>query len=494
MTQIVPPRNRQTIRHILMDRRGAVAAALVVTAAAMLGMAALATEGGVWLLARRNAQNAADAAAYGGMQVLAMRPPLRTIEQAEGAATEIATLNGFTANAGTTVVAQAGMWSGTTFTAGGATPNAMRVEITQNQTSILGRLISAAVPQVWGGAVASQILTAPVCTLSIPPPGFPRSSQVSGTTNITGSTGVNAPNCVIASNGEDRPGRDSISVGEVQTGTMSAAMLYAAGSCDRCDQVSPALLPNGYRDNYPPLLNPYRDLDDRSLNPMTDLVCADPVYRDAAGVAMPRIRQGQRLLPPTGWTTVEPAGRTSSILGDPIPAICEDISPGVNQSVVFNPGATYYFNGQDLTMSVDTASITGRGVTLVFTGDSANNVGTIKVTGGTVDLVAPSVGTPPIYEGVVIYRDVLAAPANGDMIQLTGNAGSTIFGGIYAPTTEVQVQGNTNNNPPPGAGSGGCTAIVAGAITFTGASTININACDVTGTDYARVFSTILVQ
>jgi hypothetical protein len=480
-----------------MDRRGAVAAALVVTAAAMLGMAALATEGGVWLLARRNAQNAADAAAYGGMQVLAMRPPLRTIVQAEGAATEIAGLNGFTANAGTTVVAQAGMWSGNTFTAGGTTPNAMRVEITQNQTSILGRLISAAVPQVWGGAVASQILTAPVCTLSIPPPGG-RTSQVSGTTNITGSTGVNAPNCVIASNGEDRPGRDSLSVGQVQTGTMSAALLYAAGSCDRCDQVSPALVPNGYRDNQPPLLNPYQDLDSRSLNPMTSLVCANPVYRDAAGAIMPRVpRNSGRNSPtdpPTGWTTVEPAGRTALTPSNAIPAICEDISPGGNQSVVFNPDATYYFNGQDLTMSVDTASITGRGVTLVFTGDSANNVGTIKVTGGTVDLVAPSVGTPSIYDGVVIYRDVLATPANSDMIQLTGNAGSTIFGGIYAPTTEVQVQGNTNNNPPPGAGSGGCTAIVAGAITFTGASTININACGVTGTEIARVFSTILVQ
>jgi hypothetical protein len=279
---------------------------------------------------------------------------------------------------------------------------------------------------------------------------------------------------------------------------MSAALLYAAGSCDRCDEVPAARLPNGYRDNHPPLLNPYQDLDSRALNPMTSLVCADPVYRDALGAIMPRVpRSSGRNSPtdpPTGWTTVEPAGRTALTPSGEIPAICEDISPGVNQRVVFNPGATYYFNGQDLTMSVDTASITGRGVTLVFTGDSANNVGTIKVTGGTVDLVAPSVGIPSIYDGVVIYRDVLATPANSDMIQLTGNAGSTIFGGIYAPTTEVQVQGNTNNNPPPGAGSGGCTAIVAGAITFTGASTININACGVTGTEIARVFSTILVQ
>lgn len=51
-------------RHVAPSRRrGAVAAVIAVGAVALLGMAALATEAGIWIMARRNSQNVADAAA-----------------------------------------------------------------------------------------------------------------------------------------------------------------------------------------------------------------------------------------------------------------------------------------------------------------------------------------------------------------------------------------------------------------------------------------------
>ncbi len=460
----------------------------------MLGIAALATESGVWLLARRNAQNAADAAAYGGTLVLAQRPPLRTVAMAEGAARETVTLNGFTAGTGTTVTAAAGTWNpaARTFTAGGTLPNAMRVDITQNQRGGFARLISTTAPQAWGGATAALVDAGVACTLSIPPPGG-STSQVNGTTLITGSASLTAPDCVIVSNaGALR----SVDIGTNAAGSLRAAQIRASGECENCDAIPRDQLPGGVLDYHPPATNPYTALDDRAANPMSGLVCTNPVYRDAAGVILPRVQRGNRSLPPSGWVTVQPVPRTSATPAGVIPAICEDISPGNGQRVHFAPG-TNYFDGQSLQMSSPGASVTGTGVTLVLTGSTAGDVGNIQLSGGTFTLIAPTAGSgvPGVYDGVVIYRDVLGEVSNSanDAIRIEGNTTSTLFGGVYAPTSEIQISGNTNTNPPAGA-SGGCTAYVGGRITFTGNSTIDITACPLTGTNVPVIQNVVLVQ
>lgn len=58
---------RSSMLAALRDRRGAVAAAFVVGSTAVLGMVALATEGGVWYAARRNARTAAEMGAFAAM-------------------------------------------------------------------------------------------------------------------------------------------------------------------------------------------------------------------------------------------------------------------------------------------------------------------------------------------------------------------------------------------------------------------------------------------
>lgn len=66
---------------------------VAIAASSLVRMAAFATDAGTWYLARRNAQNVADAAALGAVRVLA---DSRTGGNAATAGQTFAGLNGFT--------------------------------------------------------------------------------------------------------------------------------------------------------------------------------------------------------------------------------------------------------------------------------------------------------------------------------------------------------------------------------------------------------------
>ena len=494
------PRGRTALT-ALRSRSGAIGVAFAVGATTLLGMGALASEEGLWLRVRRNAQNAADAAAYAGALTLSRSGS----SAVDGVATDVATRNGFTHNvANSTVTVAVETW-GTN-----STPNAVRVNIWQTQSTGLARLINTAQPVAWGGAVAVLQPGGNACTLSIPFQG--RSNlppQVDGSTYIGGSVDINAPNCIIASN---LTGRKSIEIGGNNAAAwLDAAALRASGQCYRCADVPPNQIPGGYASNAAETPNPYAALDDRTTNPMPTFTCQRPVYRNASGA----IVNWRGNNPPNNndWTTVSlPVNTTNA---NPAVAVCDmtvDI-PGNNagtQSMNLAPG-TYYFNRANLTASA-ASTITcsscdvsrGLGVTMVFTDTITNNVanaspGYIRLTGGTFNLNAPGTGqgVPSVYDGVLIYRDPIGGPANAasSNIRIEGNASSTIFGGIYAPSSEVQISGSSLSNPPTGSGyATGCTAFVAGKITFTGNASIDIRACDLFGTKIARTFVVRLVQ
>lgn len=483
----------------LRSRSGAIGVAFAVGATTLLGMGALASEAGIWLRVRRNAQNAADAAAYAGTLTLSRSGS----SAVEAVVRDVVTLNGFTDTVASSTVTVAVETWGTN-----STPNAVRVNIWQTQTTRLARLINIAQPVAWGGAVAVLQPGGNACTLSIPFGANPP-QQVDGSTYIGGSSDINAPDCIIASN---LTGRKSIEIGGNNAASwLDAAALRASGQCYRCADVPSAQIPGGYASNAAETPNPYAALDDRSTNPIPSFTCQRPVYRNAAG----NVVNWRGNNPPNtnDWTTASlPVNTTNA---NPALAVCDMTVniPGNNagtQSMDLAPG-TYYFNRANLTASAasrltcSTCDVSrGLGVTMVFTDRITNNAanaspGYIQLNGGTFNLNAPGTGNgvPAIYDGVLIYRDPIGGPANAahNNIRIEGNASSTIFGGIYAPASEVQISGNSLSNPPSGSGyASGCTAFVAGKITFTGNSTIDIRACDLYGTKIARTYVVRLVQ
>lgn len=493
---------------VLRSRRGAIAVAFAVAASTLLGMSALATEAGVWLVARRNAQNAADASAYAGLVSL----NLWGNSSAISAARQVATRNGFTsttnfsASGDNRVTVQTGLWLNSTFTSptpSGSIPNAVRVDVEQVQFTGLAQLISRTVPVAWGGALAVLEVGGPACTLSIPPPST--TSQVAGRTNIAGSTTVNAPNCIIASNAL---GSRSINVQGSAVSSTTAAALRASGQCYNCEDVPSGSLPGGYVSGAVETPNPYKMVDRWDDMPTfgngsNNFPCVDPLYRNSSGGREQSQAQAASIYlaayNPTRSDSVtytrNNSSRTYNISQSTYAATCTNISVGANQTLVLKPG-TYFFNDSSLSMSASSAAITcdgctagGAGVTLVFTGSNSNSVGNIQITGGNFTLIAPgtaSTAQPAIFEGLVIYRDDLARVNNSanDTMILTGNSSSTLFGAIYSPTAEVRMIGTTGMNQTT---AGNCIAVVAAEITFSGNSGANIDACESNGTRVARV-------
>lgn len=493
-----------------LGKRGAIGVGFAVGATALLGMGALATEAGIWLAVRRNAQDAADAAAYAGT----VRLSLSGASDAADAANQVVRRNGFTHTgtltaAGDTRVqvdigfvqpaAQTGGAVGAFVTPApsGNSPNAVRVQIWQVQRIGLAQLISRTAPVAWGGAVATIEEGGPACTLSIPPAD--PAPQVEGRTNIAGSTTVTAPNCLIASN---FTGRKSINIQGAAADNVTAAGLRASGQCYNCEDVPSGNLGGGYVSGAPVTPNPYAYLDQWSMPSFNNSQCVDPIYLDAAGQPTTRNKAATILLTARNdyrTNTYTAGGRTYTISRNTNVATCTDID--FNSGTLRLQPGTYFFNNASLTMN-SSARITcdgctpgGAGVTLVFTGNNANNVGTFRAEGGEFTLIAPgqNSGSPPIFDGTVIYRDDLGATGNAPRfnMKITGNPSSTLFGAIYAPSAGVEMLGTSGMNQTT---AGNCIAIVAAEITFSGNSAANIDACESNGTKVARVRYVRLVQ
>lgn len=495
-----------------LGKRGAIGVAFAVGSTALLGMGALATEAGIWLTVRRNAQNAADAAAYAG----ATRLSLNGASAATAAAGQVVGLNGFTHNTATpsavgdtrvlvevgfvTPAAQPGGAVGN-FVApapNGSSPNAVRVQVWQVQRIGFAQLISRTAPVAWGGAVAMIEDGGPACTLSIPPPNPPGNGNVAGQTEIGGSTSVQAPNCVIASN---HRGRKSINIFGVSGSEVTVAGLRASGQCYNCNNVNAG----GYTSGAPQTPDPYAYLRDTQMPTFTGGQCASPTYLNANGTTANNQGNAAIILLTAYRTsgdniytarngTNHTISRTSNV------ATCNtniDLKNG--QTLVLQPG-TYFFNDSSIDMRGGNIICDGcragqEGVTLVFTGSNPNKVGTLRIEGGNFELIAPGPGYahPPHFEGVVIYQDSIAATQNNTNkgFKITGNPSSTVFGGIYVPNNAFEMYGTSGMNQTT---AGNCVAVVAAHITFSGNSSANIDACEANGTKVARVRYVRLVQ
>src|SRR5690606_31782770 len=104
LRDVVRGQSRRIARHLWpADRRGAVSLIFAAAATAFFGFAALATEAGGWYLVRRNAQNAADAAARAGAVALALATPATRAARIAAAGNQLAAQNGFAEDAQTTI-------------------------------------------------------------------------------------------------------------------------------------------------------------------------------------------------------------------------------------------------------------------------------------------------------------------------------------------------------------------------------------------------------
>jgi len=151
------------------------------------------------------------------------------------------------------------------------------------------------------------------------------------------------------------------------------------------------------------------------------------------------------------------------------------VNGGAN--LTLNPGI-YYIDGGKLSINGG-ASVTGNGVTLVFTSKNRNGYATSTISGGAiVNLTPPKLGPTA---GIVMFGD-RGMPVGADF-KLEGGASQYLGGAIYLPNAAVGFAGGSGT-------SASCTQLIGNTVTFTGNSKFLLD-CRYSGT---KPFSAVVVR
>jgi Flp pilus assembly protein TadG len=141
---------------------------------------------------------------------------------------------------------------------------------------------------------------------------------------------------------------------------------------------------------------------------------------------------------------------------------CNGIGVNAGAVLTLNPG-TYYIDRGSFSVNGG-GTVSGAGVTLIFTSSTGNNWATLSINGNAiVNLTATGSGPTA---GLVVFGD-RNMPV-GTAFKLNGGSSQVFGGAIYLPTGAISYSGGAST-------SSSCTQIIGDTVTFTGNSKIAIN-------------------
>ena len=110
------------------------------------------------------------------------------------------------------------------------------------------------------------------------------------------------------------------------------------------------------------------------------------------------------------------------------------------------------------------ATMTGSGVTIIFTSSTGSNYASATINGGaTLAITAPTTGPTA---GIAIFGD--RSMPTSTTFKFNGGAGQIIGGALYVPKGTLEYAGGNNANT-------NCTQVIADTVTFVGNSQLAIN-------------------
>jgi Flp pilus assembly protein TadG len=264
-------------------------------------------------------------------------------------------------------------------------------------------------------AVQATVVTASDglgCVLALNP-------LVSGAATAQGSTTVTLNGCSLYDNSSNAT---ALTVGG--SATVAADFVGVVGGVGSSSGITAV---NGIRTGISPVADPYADV---SFSPYAD--CDEQNFTAKSTV------------------TANPG------------VYCGGISINANAALTLNPGV-YYLDGGGLSVNGG-ATLTGTGVTLVFTSKLRKDWATATINGNaTVNLTPPTWGRTA---GIVVFAD-RRIPA-GTSFKFNGGATQYLGGAIYVPTGAVTFAGGANT-------STSCTQIIGDTVTFVGNSNLAID-------------------
>jgi len=401
----------QFLRRFRRDQSGSYLVVAGLAMPVLVGTAALGTEGGLWYVRHRAIQNAADSAAISAA----------TAYYVQGNATGLATQ-------GQAVAAGYGYVDGTSGVvvavnrppASGphvATPRAVEVVIQVPQARLLSTLWSADPLTIAARAVAVGN-GGKGCVISL-------DATAGGATSVQGTAQVVLNGCAMYDNSSST---SALTVGG--SGTISAQSVSVVGGISGQSSITTT---DGISTGQSPIADPYADANYPSYSG-----CKENNYTAKTTV------------------TLDPG------------VYCGGLSLNAGANVTLNAGI-YYMDRGDLSVNGG-STLTGTGVTIVFTSSNGHNYATATINGGaTVNLTAPTTGPTA---GIVLFGD-RGMPV-GTSFKLNGGSSEVFKGAIYMAKGAVTFAGGADAN-------NGCLQMVANTITFVGNANFAVN-CEASGT------------
>ena len=470
-----PPRRPALVR----DQRGVTTAIFAISLTALVGVAGLATEVGVWYQDWVQIQGAADAAAMAGAVSVSV-----AAEKSNGGpvatAKYVATQNGYTATPGGVSVTinyppTSGTYKGNT--------SAVEAIISKTETARFGALFMKSGPTLTARSVALYSANKGTCMLAL---GKASGAGGNGTLTLSGNASVNALGCSVtsdstSSSGVSLSGNSTISAytvlssgGISKSGNAGMTLQQAAGSnrvatADPLSAVQSVPLPassqfptSGCASGTPSAPGCWTSA---SVGGNSSLTLPGGTYQFTNGITASS--NGSMSL------TATTAGNTFYINGG--------INISGNAKLDIAPG-TYFLNNSSLSVSGN-GSLTcsacvagGAGVTFVLMGSSP---GTVQISGNApVTLSAPTANNYNSgLDGVAIYE----APNDTGTNVLAGNGSITLQGALYSPGAALSISGNGVS------GSATCSVYIANTITLSGNAGASDNKCANDGYAWANI-------
>jgi len=387
------------------DQSGSYVIMCAVLMPVFIGMSALGTEVGMWLYTRQTVQSAADSAAISAAIAYYYGSDPTTAADAVAASYGFGNSDGLER----VTVSRPPATGNYTTTAG-----AVEVDIQQPQSALFSALFGIVPFKIKGRAVALANISGTGCTLSLDP-------TASGATTVKGSAQVTLNGCDMY---DDSNSATALSVNG--SATVSAQAVDVVGGISGTSNITvsqaqdiatdQAYWPDPYA-NTP--LPPFSGCDAHNFSAKSTMTLTPGVY-------------------------------------------CGGMSLNAGAVVTLNPGI-YYLDRGSLQVNGG-ASLTGTGVTLVFTSSTGQNYATATINGGaTVNLTAPTSGPT---QGIALFGDRNMPTGTG--FKFNGGASQYFGGAIYIPQGAVDFAGGANT-------STGCTQLIGDTLTFTGNSNLSIN-------------------
>jgi hypothetical protein len=450
------------MRSLLRSRRGSTSFATVIALVPLIGVVAIGAEAGSWYVTHRNAQNAADAAAYAGALRLACTLGVGATtcpvdpQDVDYRGREFAAQNMFCGSSDSTAypgpngncatlhadlparITQAvqidiGDYNAPTFTTPPAGDgNAVRARVSQQQPAYLAAVLGLTTVNIPAQAIAQVQQPSKVCVLALGPD--------SGALKLAGNLSNNGTGCGLMSD-------TSVQFASTPTFTGTGWAVFGANGCSPSSTCSNP----GVSHNYfmPYAFDPLTKLNNETFNSATTSKPANPC--------------------PSSPCIISPNSPTTAY---------GNLTVTTGKNVTFTSGGTYFF--YNAAIKINGGTVTGTNINIVLLGDSS-----ISITGGTVSLSANMNNTSyPHLSGVLI--DDQAPNKSSNAVTVNGGGTVALGGAMYFPNVGVTWNGTTAN------ANTTCAEVIGRTVNMSGGAYLSTQGCAPATVAYTQVV--VLVQ